>query len=127
MFSLGYCYLPLYCSVLLYRTSQKIDVRFINSQIILSNQFSEKNNSDKVNEKDMFGDGMVGGSLRYLYYYSRYECLCYKAVLFSAVVLYCSLVSYAVSEKGPGSCDAVENPDGGLQQLELEDAHEKIK
>jgi len=63
---------------------------------------------DEVNERDMFGDVMVGGRI-------------------SAVVLYCSLVSYAVSEKGPGSCDAVENPDGGLQQLELEDAQEKIK
>jgi len=63
---------------------------------------------DEVNERDMFGDVMVGGRI-------------------SAVVLYCSLVSYAVSEKESGSCDAVENPDGGLQQLELEDAQEKIK
>ena len=74
----------------------------------------------------MFGDVMVGGRIRY-WYYSRNECLCYKAELFSAVLLYCSLVSYAVSEKESGSCDAVENPDGGLQQLDLEDAQEKIR
>jgi len=46
----------------------------------------------------------------------------------SAVVLYCSLVSYAVnSQQGSDSCEAVGNNDGGIQQLELEDAKEKIK
>jgi len=46
----------------------------------------------------------------------------------SAVVLYCSLVSYAVSsQQGSDSCEAVGNTDGGIQQLELEDAQEKIK
>jgi len=46
----------------------------------------------------------------------------------SAAVLYCSIVSYAVSsQQGSDSCEVVGNTDGGIQQLELEDAQEKIK